>query len=226
MSRVIAVKVGPLVSANTSNIALSQTTAGAANLTLNGSLATAGVATLDTPRHVIVTSAGNDTGITFTATGTDWAGYPISATVTGASGGAADFGVSFATVTKISTSGATSGSGVIVGTNTIADSRPIILDEYGFSPSSLQINASGTVNFTVSQTIDDPTNPNWLWSTGAASSSLSNVVWINHPDSNLVSQTASVQGNYAYVPKMTRVTLNSGTGFVVYQIIQAASPSK
>lgn len=226
MSNILAVKVGPLAAANASNIALSQTTAGAANLTLNGTTVTGGVATLDTPRHVIVTSGGVDTGITFTATGTDFAGYPMVATVAGTSAGVADFGVSFKTITQISTSGATSGSGVTVGTNTVADSAPQFLDQFGFAPTALQVSVSGTVNFTVNQTLDDPTDPAWKWATGNQSTSFAKVIWINHPDTNLVSQTASVQGNYAYAPKITRVTLNSGTGFVLYQIIQSATPVK
>ena len=225
MTRVLAVKVGPLAAANASNIAQSQTAAGAAMLTLNGTLVSGGVAMLDTPRRVIVTSGGNDLGIAFTATGTVWGGQTITATVAGTNGGVADFGVSFTTITKISVSGATSASGVTVGTNTVADSAPIFLDEFGLAPTSLQVNASGTVDYTVQQTLDDPTNPNWLWSAGATQASYSNVIWINHPDANLVGATGNVQGNYAYVPKITRITLNSGTGFVVYQVIQAASPS-
>ncbi len=225
MSRVLAVKVGPLAAASANNIALSQTTAGAANLTLNGSLVSGGVAVLDAPRHVIVTSGGNDSGITFTATGTDFAGYPMVATVAGASIGAADFGVSFKTITKITASGATSGSGVTVGTNAIADSAPICLDEFGFAPTTLQVVVSGTVNFSVSQTLDDFTNPNWLQGTGNTPQAFANATWFPHPDSNMVAKSASVQSNYAYVPKWTRITLNSGTGSVIYSLIQAASPS-
>lgn len=225
MSNIFAVKVGPLVAASANNITLSQTTAGAANLTLNGSTVTAGVATLDTPRRVIVTSAGNDSGITFTATGTDFSGNPMVATGTGTNSGVLDFGVSFKTITKITTSGATSVSGVTVGTNGVADSDPIFLDQFGFAPTSLQISVSGTANYTVKQTLDNPTDPFWKWATGAVATSYSNVVWINHPDANLVAATTSQQGNYAYVPKIIKVTLNSGTGYVLLQAIQAASPS-
>jgi hypothetical protein len=107
----------------------------------------------------------------------------------------------------------------------VASCRPIFLDSYGFAPTSLQVNVSGTVNYTVQQTLDNPTDPNWLTATGATTGSFANVVWINHPDSNLVAATASVQGNYAYVPAFTRVTLNSGSGSVVLSVIQAASPS-
>ena len=62
----ISVTVGPLDAADDNGIAQSQTTAGAADLTLNGALVSGGVATFDSPRQVIITSAGNDTGVTFT----------------------------------------------------------------------------------------------------------------------------------------------------------------
>lgn len=230
MSR-LAVKVGPLASSGATKIALSQAVGGAGNLTLNGALVSGGVATLDTPRRVTITSlTGDNSGVTFTVYGTDFAGYPLQASTLGAvsSGSpvAIDVGVSFLTVTKITASGASTGN-VEAGTNGVADSAPLFLDEFGFAPTSLQVNVSGTANFTVAQTLDDPTNPNWIWSAGGTAASFSNVVWINHPDTNLVANTVSVQGNYAYVPKMVRVTLNSesGSGYVVLQVIQAASPS-
>ena len=62
----ISVTVGPLDAADDNGIAQSQTTAGAADLTLNGALVSGGVATFDSPRQVIITSGGNDTGVTFT----------------------------------------------------------------------------------------------------------------------------------------------------------------
>ena len=225
MSRILAVKVGPLAAASATNIALSQSPGAAGNLTLNGSLVSGGVATLDTPRRVIVTSGGNDTGITFTAYGTDFAGYPLLAAVAGASGGAADFGVSFKTITRIAISAAAA-STVTVGTNTVADSVPLNLDEFGFPVVSLQVNVSGTVNYTVNSTIDDFTNPNWIQGTGGTASAFSNATWVNSSDSAVVSAMASKQSNYSYVPKWVRVTLNSGIGSISLQVIQAASPSR
>ena len=44
-----------------------------------------GFATLDTARRLLFTSGGTDTGITITVSGTDWAGTPISETLTGGS---------------------------------------------------------------------------------------------------------------------------------------------
>ena len=75
------------------------------------------------------------------------------------------------------------------------------------STSAIQCTASGTVNFTVQQTLQDPDSPGnpvlpYL------------VTWVNHIDPNLVGATGTVQGNYTYAPVWAKVTLNSGTGSV------------
>ena len=170
-----------------------------------------GTATLDTARRIIVTSGGNDTGITFTPSGTDWYGDPISETITGASGAAASSVLSYKTVTSIIASAAVATT-VTSGTNTIADSPWARFDDFGsMAPVSIQCDVSGTpsTGATVSQTLDDPnlvTNndpPNTFQWTPAT------LVWINHPDSNLVAFTTSVQGNYGYPPTFARVTLTT-----------------
>ena len=108
----ISVTVGPLTSASANNIALSQTVTGASSVVLNGSLVSGGVATLDTPRQVLITNVGNDSGITFTVTGTTFYGNTVSQTVQGTSGSTVATTVDFATVTSITTSGSTSVSGI------------------------------------------------------------------------------------------------------------------
>src|SRR5580704_10734052 len=93
-----------LATASANNVALSQSP-GAGAITLNGSTVSGGVATLDIQRRVIITSGGNDTGINFTVTGTNSAGFPISDTFAGANVGAAQSNLDFLTVTKIVQSG-------------------------------------------------------------------------------------------------------------------------
>jgi hypothetical protein len=102
-----------LVAAVVNNLALSQPLAGAGNLTLNG--AAAGV--LDTQRRVLITSAGNDAGLTWTVIGTNDGGAPIRDQFAGANGAVAS-NLDFKTVTQVSASGATA-STVTVGTNTV-----------------------------------------------------------------------------------------------------------
>ena len=75
--------------------------------------------TLDAPRRVIMTSAGNDSGITFTVTGksrTERGSVVQSETISGTNAGIASTTQDFATVTGIVASGATA-STVTAGTS-------------------------------------------------------------------------------------------------------------
>lgn len=108
------------------NIATSQTAAGAGNLTLTAGAGVTSVARadgysvlqVDTPRNVRVTSGGNDTGLTFTVTGWDLYGQPMSEAITGASGAAAAGKKAFSQVYTVAASGATA-SNVTVGTGDV-----------------------------------------------------------------------------------------------------------
>lgn len=177
-----------------------------------------GATTLDTARRVIITSGGNDTGLTFTLSGTDWNNQPISEAITGASGGVASSVLSYKTVTSLSSSGAVATT-VTIGTNTVADSQWFPFDAYAASaPTAVQVVASGTVNFTVQQTLDNPTSQG-----NPAITLPSQVTWVNHPDTALVAATGTVQGNYAYAPALAKVVLNSGSGSVAATFIQAGT---
>ena len=83
-------------------------------------------------------------------------------------------------------------------------------DDYGaHAEVAIQATVTGTVNFTVQQTLQD--------SAPAATQDKvapDDIVWVNHPDSGLAAATATAQGNYAYTPIFAKVTLNSGTGSV------------
>lgn len=118
-----------LAAAADNNISASQAVAGAGNLLINGALASGGVATLDVPRHVIITSAADDSGITFTVTGTARNGAVLTKTVAGAATGVAEVAANFATITKITASGAAAGN-VKVGTNANAESKAFIIDRF------------------------------------------------------------------------------------------------
>jgi hypothetical protein len=167
-----------------------------------------GIATLDLARRVRITSAGNDSAMTFLISGTNADGTPISETLAGANATTADSVLDYLTVTSIKSSAAVATT-VTVGTNGAAASSWVRFDDYGAHMQvAIQCTVSGTVNYTVQQTLDDPnsiTNP-------VAPPS---VTWVSHPDANLVGATATVQGNYAYSPIFARVLLNSGTGSVV-----------
>src|SRR5260221_1644292 len=81
-------------------IALEQTLGAVGPVTINGSLASGGVATLTPPQKVVITSAGNDTAVVFTVKGTDYGGKLLTETFNGASGAAATSKFVYATVTR------------------------------------------------------------------------------------------------------------------------------
>ena len=205
------VTVGPLVAASANAICLSQTpTAGA--LTLNGALVSGGVGILDVARRVLITCAGNESTRSFTLTGTSRSGVVQSETITGPNATTAQSVLDYKTITRITISG-NAAAGVTVGTSGVASSEWVKFSAWADAQIALQCVVSGTVNYTVQQTLDDPDNLADQVLIGA-------MTWFSHPDSNLVAATASMQGNYGYSPVFVRVTLNSGTGSVALTAIQ------
>lgn len=199
--------------ANASTVCSSKYFSSVVSITTSGSAAANvsagmnGVGTVDTvQRYLILTSGGNDTGITFTVTGTNAMG-PVSQVVTGASGGAAVTTVDFLTVTSILTSAAVATT-IKVGTRaatTVGASPWVRLDSYGaMAETSIQVTVTGTVAYTVQQTLQDPGSP-------TNPVAYSSIAWVNHPDTALVAATSTAQGNYAYNPIWARVQCNSYT---------------
>lgn len=144
----IVVTVGSLATAHPDNISVSQSTAGSTPLTITGNLATAGVATMDTPRRVLITSAADDRLISFRVTGTNADRNPIRETVPGTNGASAYTVQDFLTVTAILPSAATAGN-VTVGTNGIASSPWKLTNAQNQAVSQISFGAvvSGTVTY-------------------------------------------------------------------------------
>ena len=215
--RPVTVSVGPLAAASANNIALTQTPAAGALFNLNGVLASGGVATLDTPRRVLFTFSGNESANTFTVTGTDWNNQvqvePLAGTVAGTTYTATDF----KTVTSIrATNGAA--AAITVGTNTVASSAWVRLDEWSPFSTAIQCSVTGVVSYTVNQTLQDPNSP----TNAVAPYALQ---WLTSADPAVVNATTTQQSSYTYAPAFARVTLNSGSGSVSAIFSQNASPS-
>ncbi len=176
-------------------------------------------ATLDTARRVLFTPAGADSGISYVINGTDYAGLPISETLAGVNSASTTYTVlDYLTITSIATTGAAA-STTQIGTNGIASSQWATFDPFS-DPGGTAIGTyvSGTANYTIQQTVDDPNST----SNAVARASMT---WINHPDSTVVSATAAMQVNYAYIPAYSRILLNSNTnpGYVKATITQSGS---
>lgn len=111
----VRINYGTPVPADTDGVALAQTRASAGPLNLNGVTASAGVATLDAPRVVTVTSAGNLSGVTFTIKGTDVRGRNIVHQMAGPNNSTVATTKTFKTVTEVSVSASMGGANAEVG---------------------------------------------------------------------------------------------------------------
>lgn len=172
-----------------------------------------GFATLDVARQVLFTSGGNDSGITITISGTDWAGDVISETVTGGNTTATTV-LNYLTITSVKVSGATA-STITVGTNGVAASPWINFDTWAMGTINGQAVVSGTVNYTIQTSNDDPNS----YGNPIAASSMA---W----DSNaagVTGATASTSFGFAASPLWMRILLNSGSGSVRLTAIQNLS---
>ena len=207
--RPINVTVGPVGTVSATAVAASQTPGAAGNLTINGSDAANGVATLPSPQRVLITTS--DTTHIFTVTGTTLSGAVVTETV-GPITTSAYTAQDFATVTAVSINGAATGA-VTVGTNGIAATPWVRLDEWAAAQVGIQCDVTGTVSFTVQSSYDDP-NKGW------AIVLPQNMVWINSSDTNAVNATANLQTQYAYAPTWVRALLNSGSGSVTMTVTQ------
>jgi hypothetical protein len=202
-----------VTAAAATGIATSQALTAGTKMTLNGSLVSGGVATLDTggaARRVIITPAGNETTNSFTIVGTDRYGRPQTEVLAGVNNPAvAQSTKDFKTVTSITPTNNGAGN-ASAGTNGVGSSAPMIAD---WNPNGNQIGCTtvvtGTVNYTIEEARDDLA-PAW-------DLTINNPTWVADPTFNAL--TAIASGNLPGPFTMIRVTINSGTGSVTAKII-------
>lgn len=198
--------VGGLESSSNS-IAASQTPSTAGNLTL-----TVSPFVQTSAQRLLFTPAGAEgtNGTTWTITGTDWNGNQVTEVVAGVNNPATAQSVyDYSSVISIAVNKGQAGA-VTVGTNGVGSSRPIFLDTFAPAPTAIQIDVTGTANYTVQSSLDDPNVVGYT-----------NVVWVNSQDTNVVAASSTQQSNFAYLPTVVRVLLNSGSGSVTLTVNQA-----
>ena len=144
-----------LAAAAANNIALSQSP-GAGAIALSGSV---GTGNLDTARRILITSGSDDSSITFTVKGENRSGFALSETITGGSSTSVYTTQDFLSVSSVTHTGSVAGT-VEVGTNQIASSPWFFVDR-DCNPVNLGVAVvvSGTINFSVEYTYDDPNAP-------------------------------------------------------------------
>ncbi len=198
-----------MAGSSTTAVAAAQLVSAGAAFTINGSSASAGAAIFDTQRRVLITSAGNDGAVTFTVRGTNDSGAGIIDSFTGGSASATYSNLDFKTVTQVSASGQTTTASV--GTNGIGSTPWLNLNTHvAPANTSIAANTSGTVNYTVQYTYDDPNN---------LPSGVSYPQAFNHV--TLAAQTATLDGVLTMPAWGFRGLFNSGTGTLRLDYVQA-----
>jgi hypothetical protein len=219
MTQPLFTSVGPIDAGNDDSVCESQTPLAGGPLTLDGVAVNDGVATFDAPRRVLITTTGDESGRVFVITGTLWNGQVFSESITGiASGTAVATNQSFATVTEVTVDDATAGA-IIVGTNGVADSPWLRLDDYAPSPIAVTVVVDGTVNYDVEISQDDPDS-------FISPVPIGEMVWLNALDANLVNQSANKTGGITFTPCWVRLTLNSGSGSARMTVVQSGTIPK
>jgi hypothetical protein len=162
-------------------------------------------------RRVIVTSGGNDTGITWKVVGTNASGATITDTFAGVSGGAAQSNLDFVTVISITPSGAVA-STATAGTNGVGSS-PWMTMNWHVEPINIGFSVelvSGAANYTIQHTYMDPNN---LGGGGLFPPAFNNFT-VN-------GVAVSADGNYSTAITALRLLINSGTGALRCTVTQA-----
>lgn len=98
-----------------------------------------------------------------------------------------------------------------------AQTSPLVrFDDFAPGPVSIQCTVTGTVNYTVQSSLDDPnsaTNP----------VALASMTWIVSSDTNVVGATTSQQSNFFFAPVFARILLSSGSGSVTATFLQSSN---
>lgn len=162
-------------------------------------------------RTVTFYSSGNLSGVTFTIVGVDTHGQAVTEDVTGPNNTTVSSTKNYAIVTSITANGAV-GTAVEVGTGTTGTTALWVPDDK-ISPCNIALAAvvAGTINWDVEHTFDDIFAAGYKQSSGT---------FFDHED--LVGETASGDGNYAFYPTGIRFKINSSgsDGALAATIIQ------
>ena len=218
MTQPLFTSVGPIDAGNDDAVCESQTP-NAGSFFLDGAAVTDGVAVFDAPRRVLIGTTSDESLATFVVTGTLWNGQVFSESISGIpSGTAVATNQSFATVTSVTIS--TNSAGVIiVGTNGVADSPWLRLDDYAPAPTAISVVVDGTVNYTVRISQDDPNS-------FISPVSIGDVAWFDALDADLVSESTNKTGGLDYTPSWVCLTLNSGNGSARMTVTQSGTIPK
>lgn len=145
-----------LIDVDPDGLATAQAVAGAGDLTLNGALISDSkwVASDGMARVITILSAGDDTGITFTVTGS-YGNIAKTEVITGANADTATGAVYMNTVTAITASGAAAGN-VSAGIGEECVTNPVPVNHYNSDAPTVSIEViTDTIDITVEETLSE-----------------------------------------------------------------------
>lgn len=93
-------------------------------------------------------------------------------------------------------------------------SRWVRFDSWALPNILISCVKTGTVDYTIQTTSDDPNSP-------SNPVAVNDVTWFNSNDTTVVGATANAQSNFIFIPTFARVKLNSGSGTVKVTFTQA-----
>ena len=197
--------------ADDDSICLSQTPSGAGNLTINGALASGGVATQAVPQYLLLTTAADETGKTFTIYYTDRYGTAQTYATAGVNNTTKVLPINAKTVTRIAVSAATAGA-IKVGNTDVGTTKWLPVNWHaGTFQLGFGCVLTGTANYTVEFCYD-----------GVFAVGFNEADATAFADATIAGETSSQSGSFVGGPvTAARLKINSGTGSVTMTMTQA-----
>lgn len=179
-------------------------------ITINGSLAVAGVATLTVPAYITAFSEKSAT-VNFIVTGTAPNGASQVETLAVTASGTVTGALSFATVTKVVADAPTSAT-ISIGNAVTGYTGWIPLDIYTPNQvTTISAKTSGTVNYSVQYTNEDPFD------------TTIQQLAVAHPNASLTGASGDETQFTTTLMRAVRLKINSGAGSVRFTIVQQST---
>jgi len=196
--------------ADANSVAAEQLLNASGAITLNGDLASGGVATLTVPAYLTIFNEKSAT-VSFAVTGTRPGGGTQTETIAFTASGTVTGSLSFATVTEITASAPTSAT-ISVGNAVTGYTDWIPLDIYTPNQvTNISAKKSGTVNYSVEYTNEDPFDR-----------SIQQLA-VPHPNASLTGATGDETQFTTTLMRAIRLKINSGNGSVRFTCVQQST---
>ena len=209
--RPITVSLSPSV-LDADGVAASQTPSGAGAVTINGALASGGVATFASPQIVTIYSGSNISNRTFDVTGRNRDGNTISETsITGPNNATVATTKYFKEVTGVTISGAAAGA-ITIGVNGLGTSQIIPLDVYAKMNTSVAVTAVTGATYKLQYTYDNVQASTWPNGTQT---------WFDHATMTAKTDATDATVNNPVSAVRLTITTASSPQSVVARIVQS-----